>query len=179
MAKRAGGVSLWRRVTNYVKHDLREIVWPRPMDDPPGTTSVFEGLTARDHARVWSNAWREYKRGWRWYFGEPESDREERIAREKAEGTHVEDEYEALDREEFEALKEEAGRMAAAGKAMGHDGWKHQLQMFYRTRGKVYTRSIAEFVKGYREGMAESTLRSRMAQQGEEEEPPPPPPPRK
>ena len=63
MAKRAGGVSLWRRVTNYVKHDLREIVWPRPMDDPPGTTSVFEGLTARDHARVWSNAWREYKRG--------------------------------------------------------------------------------------------------------------------
>eukprot|EP00982_Pelagococcus_subviridis_P006219 30017-Pelagococcus_subviridis.AAC.8 len=50
--------------------------------------------------------------------------------------------------------------------------------MFYRTRGKVYTRSIAEFVKGYREGMAESTLRSRMAQQGEEEEPPPPPPPR-
>ena len=72
MTRRATNVV--RRVVDYVRRDFREIVWPRPMEDPPGTRYAKD-LSVQQHARAFREALRMYTEGWRWYNGEPEKER--------------------------------------------------------------------------------------------------------
>ena len=53
------------------------------MPDLPGTRYLTD-LTLRQHLRVLRQAAREYLDGWRWYNGEPEKERKERLAAERA-----------------------------------------------------------------------------------------------
>jgi len=76
-------LSAWRQFSNYLRHDFREIVWPRSMPDPPGTRYITE-LSLTQHAQVWREAMRAYADGWRWYHGEPEAEKAKRRAEEKA-----------------------------------------------------------------------------------------------
>ena len=165
-AERAARVAMPRRVANvfrrlrhYVKHDLREIVWPRPMPDPPGTRYLTD-LTLRQHLQVLRQAAREYIDGWRWYNGEPEKERKERLAAERAaRGEAARDDYEEPedeyrpDPEDTTTFRDELGRMYGAGAKVGVDGWRRQLRSFYETRGVAYMNAMKEFVTGYKEGI--------------------------
>ena len=43
-------LKLWRRASNYVRHDLREIVAPSSLPDPPG-------LPDDPPPRTWAESW--------------------------------------------------------------------------------------------------------------------------
>lgn len=192
-AERAARVAMPRRVANvfrrlrhYVKHDLREIVWPRPMPDPPGTRYLTD-LTLRQHLQVLRQAAREYIDGWRWYNGEPEKERKERLAAERAaRGEAARDDYEEPedeyrpDPEDTTTFRDELGRMYGAGAKVGVDGWRRQLRSFYETRGVAYMNAMKEFVAGYKEGIEKAAEPMQLEEDeevgaAESAEPSPPP----
>jgi hypothetical protein len=156
MPRRAANV--FRAMARYVTRDLREIVWPRAMPDPPGTRYPTD-LTLRQHLKVWREAAGMYVEGWRWFNGEPEKEREERLAALRAErGQAAEDETAdeyRLDPEDTTTFKDELGSMVRAGARVGADGWRHRFRSFYETRGAAYMNAAKEFVAGYKEGVAE------------------------
>lgn len=159
MAKR----SLWRRFSDYVRHDFRDIAWPRPMPDPPGTKYISDLPLAR-HLQVWREAYRKYADGWRWYNGEPEDvkarrEAEERAARaeEDASARAADSDGYAPDPDDGTTFKDEFGRIVQVGKEVGFQGWKRQVEYFYRTRGAAYMNAMKEFVAGYKEGVREAT----------------------
>lgn len=59
MSYRQKARSLWRRLRNYVRNDLREIVLPRPMPDPPDYVPPRK-LTWKDYRRAITAANRQY-----------------------------------------------------------------------------------------------------------------------
>ena len=165
MAKR----SAWRRLSDYIRHDFSEIVWPRSMPDPPGTRYITE-LSLKRHAQVWRDAIREYTSGWRWYHGEPEEDKAKRRAEERAARAAAGDESGSSggggggdgpdgytpDPDDNTTFKDEFGRMIRVGQQVGFQGWKQQIQHFYQTRGRAYRDAMKEFVAGYKEGVREA-----------------------
>ena len=162
MTRRATNVV--RRVVDYVRRDLREIVWPRPMEDPPGTRYTKD-LSVQEHARAFREALRMYTEGWRWYNGEPEKERRERIAAERAasgEDASASGDYDEAvddwrpDPDDTTTMKDELGRIYGAGARVGADGWRRELRRFYETRGVAYMDAMNQFVAGYKEGVAQA-----------------------
>ena len=162
MTRRATNVV--RRFVDYVRRDLREIVWPRPMDDPPGTRHLKD-LSVQEHARAFREALRMYTDGWRWYNGEPDKERRERIAAERAasgEDASASGDYDDAvdvwkpDPDDNTTVKDELGRIYGAGARVGADGWRRELRRFYETRGVAYMDAMNQFVAGYKEGVAQA-----------------------
>lgn len=161
MTRRA--MNVVRRAVDYLRRDLREIVWPRPMDDPPGTTYIKD-MSVQEHARAFRESLRMYADGWRWYNGEPERERRERVAAERAAsgvGASAEDgehgdvvDHWKPDPEDDTTMRDELGRMYGAGSRVGADGWRRELRRFYETRGVAYMDAMKQFVAGYKEGVA-------------------------
>lgn len=153
--------SAWRRFSDYVRHDLREIVWPRPMPDPPNTRYITD-LSFKQHVLVWRDAIRAYADGWRLYHGEPEAEKAKRRAEERA--ARAEDAGDPADGpdgyvpdpDDDTTFKDEFGRIIRVGRQVGFQGWKQQIQHFYQTRGRAYRDAMKEFVAGYKEGIREA-----------------------
>ena len=123
MMKRGVASAVARRAWDYLRYDFREIVWPRPMDDPPGTR-YMKDLSLQEHARAFREALRMYTEGWRWYNGEPEKERRERIAAERAasgEDASASGDYDEAvddwrpDPDDTTTMKDELGRIYGAG----------------------------------------------------------------
>lgn len=162
MTRRA--TNIVRHVVDYVRRDLREIVWPRPMDDPPGTR-YLKDMSVQEHARAFRETLRMYTDGWRWYNGEPERERRERVAAERlasgedasTSGEHDDagDDWKP-DPDDTSTMKDELGRIYGAGARVGADGWRRELRRFYETRGVAYMDAMKQFVAGYKEGVAQA-----------------------
>ena len=75
MMKRGVASAVARRAWDYLRYDFREIVWPRPMPDPPGKFPQISSMSPGEHLKCWRDGIGSYLDGWRWYNGEPKKER--------------------------------------------------------------------------------------------------------
>lgn len=85
MMKRGVASAVARRAWDYLRYDFREIVWPRPMPDPPGKFPQISSMSPGEHLKCWRDGIGSYLDGWRWYNGEPKKERQARLERERQE----------------------------------------------------------------------------------------------
>ncbi|KAK9908489.1 hypothetical protein WJX75_008593 [Coccomyxa subellipsoidea] len=120
----------WKRIRNYVKYDLREIIAPSSLPYPPGEEPPEKGW--KDFFQTLRLATRDYIDTWK--SEEPKSDQE-------PQGQGEQDET---------PLSEDLAGVARSGAA----NLKPMLQQLYRTRAAAYQEAVSSFVQGYREGFA-------------------------
>ena len=80
-----------------------------------------------------------YTEGWRWYNGEPEKERRERIAALRAaSGEDAAGDYDEVvddwrpDPDDTTTMKDELG-IYGSRRRVGADGWRRELRRFYET----------------------------------------------
>mmetsp|Transcript_14382 Transcript_14382/g.43462 ORF Transcript_14382/g.43462 Transcript_14382/m.43462 type:complete len:230 (-) Transcript_14382:332-1021(-) len=123
---------VWRRVSNYLKNDLREIVAPSSLPNPPGW---------KDNSpppRTWAENWTLFKQGIRaygdtWRPKKPEKEDDETVA----------------ESPEAKQLKEDFAYIARGGA----EGVRPYLQRLYAARVATMQAAGREFVDGYRDGL--------------------------
>ncbi|CAL5229573.1 g12929 [Coccomyxa viridis] len=121
----------FRRVQQYIKHDIKEIVAPSALPEPPGEEAWR--LTAAE-------IWKAVRLGTRDYLDTFRKEKKEQVAGGLKESGP----------EEPPIIDELLG--AAKG---GAQSVKPLLQNLYRTRASAYQRAVRSFVEGYREGLVE------------------------
>lgn len=152
--------ALLARLLEYARRDVREIVWPRPMDDPPWYKAQrSRKLTLEEHREIWVKALGMWRESWANVFRRQEeapstSASEEARGRPDGNGEASTSANEVEDRsldDEGRLLADEAKRAVRAGKA----GFKPLVTYLYETRGRAYRDGVREFIKAYREGFKE------------------------
>jgi hypothetical protein len=175
MTKRGVAGALARRAWDYLRNDLREIVWPRPMPDPPGKFPRISSMSAGEHLACWWDGITSYVDGWRWYNGEPKREREARLERERRERIARGEAEAAADAgraewdQDLDGVAEELEGMLKAGKRVGLEAWKVQFKHFYKTRMAAYREGVKEFIEGYKEGRAEALKPVELTEEEKEE----------
>eukprot|EP00887_Chlorella_sp_A99_P002635 scaffold6.g2635.t1 len=136
--------ALARRAADWLRHDLREIVAPSSLPDPPGyvpapRTSLLKWLRILRHAgRAYVDTWDSRK-----LEAKRRELRGEAAAAETAEGSA---------RQEFKDL---AAEFAAAAKG-GSAAMKPFLVNLYQTRAAAYRDAVRQFIEGYKEGFQQA-----------------------
>ena len=175
MTKRGVAGALARRAWDYLRNDFREIVWPRPMPDPPGKFPRISSMSAGEHLACWWDGITAYVDGWRWYNGEPKKEREARLERERRERIARGEAEAAADAgraewdQNLDGVAEELEGMLKAGKRVGLEAWKVQFKHFYKTRMAAYREGVKEFIEGYKEGRAEALKPVELTEEEKEE----------
>lgn len=151
-----------RRLITYIRRDLREIVAPSSLPDPPcATANAPAGPRASPLARAAQGS-AAYFDTWR----RPAKEEEEEEAKETADAapsTLTDDHRRAAVR-------------AAAAAARHADDIKPALRALYETRVTAYRDAVASFADGFREGVARGGLVGGGPDDGA---PPPDPPPKR
>eukprot|EP00884_Botryococcus_braunii_P012915 jgi/Botrbrau1/21624/Bobra.43_1s0026.1 len=122
---------LWRGLLNYVRYDLREIILPRPMPDPPDFVPERK-LSLKDYLEIIKATNRRYMESWK----SPPKEEPQGKATEAPTGnepTFWED-------------------LSAAAKG-GAQTLTPFLKKVYASRTVAYRDSVRSFVEGYREGL--------------------------
>ncbi|BDA45108.1 hypothetical protein COCOBI_06-5880 [Coccomyxa sp. Obi] len=117
----------WRRVRNYIKYDLREIIAPTSLPYPPGEEPP--GNEWKDFFQTLRLATRDYLDTWK---SEKPEKKQQTVEQEKS------------------PLSEDLVGVARSGA----ESVKPVLQQLYRTRAAAYQEAVRSFVQGYREGFA-------------------------
>jgi len=154
-----GARALLARLVEYARRDAREIVWPRPMDDPPWYKAQrSRKLTLDEHREIWIKALGMWRESWANVFRRQEtpSTRATEETRGRDDGnadasTSTNDVEDNSLNDEGRLLADEAKRTVRAGKA----GFKPLVTYLYETRGRAYRDGVREFIKAYREGFTE------------------------
>ena len=149
------------RAVRWAREDFPEIVWPRPMDDPPRYVEErrarrMHKLTMDEHREVWTKAFGMWRESWANVFRRQNArtaseDAETRETIEEAPSTSGEEREERTLDKEGELLAGEAKRAMRAGRA----GFKPLVTYLYETRGRAYRDGVREFIQAYREGFKE------------------------
>lgn len=134
----------WTRIKRYFAHDFKEIVWPSPMEDPPGTVAeVRRKLTLRENLECIRDGTKDYLEGWKVSLG---------MDKKKGEETDQAENRTDRSKEEWHEDAEVAAKLGAIRTA---EGIKPILQRLYFTRLSIYKEAVQNFVEGYREGLRE------------------------
>lgn len=143
----------WTRLKRYFAHDFKEIVWPSPMDDPPGTVvEVERRLTLRENLECVRDGTKDYLEGWKVSLGLDKRKKEEKTPNDQ----------EARENQSQEDL-EVTAKLGAIRTA---EGIKPILQKLYFTRLSVYKEAVQNFIEGYREGLR-AELKSKQEGKGD------------
>ena len=149
--KRGVASAVARRAWDYLRYDFREIVWPRPMPDPPGKFPQISSMSPGEHLKCWRDGIGSYLDGWRWYNGEPKKERAARLERERQERIARGESEAELDAgradwdQDLDGLTEELEGVVKAGKRVGTEAWKVHFKHFYKSRMTAYRDGIREF----------------------------------
>ncbi|CAL8469150.1 g8691 [Coccomyxa elongata] len=117
----------WRRVRDYIKYDLREIIAPTSLPYPPGEEPP--GNERENFLQILRLATRDYLETWK-------SEEPEKIQQ--------------TEEQQETPLSEDLVGVAKSGA----ESVKPVLQQLYRTRAAAYQEAVRSFVQGYREGFA-------------------------
>lgn len=144
-------LSKLQRVRAYVVYDLRDIVWPRPLPDPPGVSATEGGgrsLTIRQMYEMLKRGLHRYAMTWKVERGRKDEEKG------KEEGG-------PRGGKEEEVLLDDAAGAARAGSKVV----TALVQNSYKERLLSYREAVKEFIVGYKEG-----FREEMAEVEKEEE---------
>jgi hypothetical protein len=175
MMKRGVASAVARRAWDYLRYDFREIVWPRPMPDPPGKFPQISSMSPGEHLKCWRDGIGSYLDGWRWYNGEPKKERAARLERERQERIARGESEAELDAgradwdQDLDGVTEELEGVVKAGKRVGTEAWKVHFKHFYKSRMTAYRDGIREFIEGYKEGRDEALKPIELTEEEEEE----------
>jgi hypothetical protein len=141
-----GSPSLLRRAVRYLRHDLREIIAPTSIPNPPGYVppppqSLGERwATVRGACRAYIDSWDSKKL-------------EAELRRRRGQDPNKTDAQE--DAETAAELAALAAEVKAATAGGGTALWPH-LQRLYKTRVRAYGVAVQQFIEGYKEGFREA-----------------------
>ncbi|KAI7844053.1 hypothetical protein COHA_002197 [Chlorella ohadii] len=127
-----------RAASNWVRHDLREILFPSSIPTPPGIEEEHEQRPRRNWPKLFVRVCRRYVETW-----DSAKMRAERAARDEAAGVAAEQRRE----EEGPTLGEEFA-LAAKG---GTQALKPFLANLYQSRARSYRDAVQQFVQGYKQ----------------------------
>ncbi|XP_068646563.1 uncharacterized protein [Aristolochia californica] len=136
--------TVWRKVSDYVRYDLKEIAFPSSLPDPPHIQKQRK-LTLKEWFHVLKKASRLYAASWVRDIG-PDlrpDDYKDEWAEEKSNGADGK-----TRRREPSALED----LAVAAKG-GMETLRPALQRVYMTRASAYSDALKSFVQGYQEGI--------------------------
>ncbi|KAK9867519.1 hypothetical protein WJX84_005468 [Apatococcus fuscideae] len=140
----------WRRVVRYLQQDLREILVPTSLPDPPGYTPARK-LGWKERVEVVQEATQDYVDSWKALRSEPGDDSQ------------------VADKEPEAPIKDELAAVARGGAK----SIQPYLQKMYQTRASAYRDAVQEFVKGYREGYAaDAESQQQVSKQQQQQQPP-------
>lgn len=141
-----GKSNVVKRAYRYVRYDIREILFPSSIPNPPGYVPP-EPTSLRERAEIITSAFRLYIDSWNSKKLEAQL-RQQRGEPEDVPGTPERE-------EDAEDLKQLAAELKDTAKGGAHVLWPH-LQHLYKTRAKAYREAVKQFIEGYKEGFQES-----------------------
>lgn len=139
---------VWRKVSNYVRYDLKEIAFPSSLPDPPHL-KPRKKLTWPEWLEVLKKASKLYVESWKRDISDEIDVLEGRAPPPKT-GNGSTTENGGRDREPS-TLEDVA--VAARG---GMETLRPVLQRIYMTRATAYKDALKNFIQGYQEGISET-----------------------
>ncbi|KAJ8534053.1 hypothetical protein K7X08_007377 [Anisodus acutangulus] len=139
---------VWRKVSDYVRYDLREIAFPSSLPDPPHFKKRRK-LTLKERYLVLKEASRLYAASCVRDIG-PEHWPNEHKKKRELDGELDE---ENGNRKEKESSTLEDLAVAARG---GMETLRPALQRIYLTRASAYKDALKSFIQGYQEGIQQT-----------------------
>jgi hypothetical protein len=147
-------LSTFSKLSRYFKNDLKDIVWPDTMPNPPNY--VEKKYTMKEHFQIWKKALQLYGESWKREFGEDDA----LSSTARTQGTrkyHDKGETEKTnnndddDNNNSSSLGSELSELAHTAKS----GWRPLVKYLYETRGIAYRDGVREFIKEYKNGYQE------------------------
>ena len=146
-------LSTFSKLSRYFKNDLKDIVWPDTMPNPPNY--VEKKYTMKEHFQIWKKALQLYGESWKREFGEDDAlsstarTQGTRKYRDKGETEKTNNNDD--DNNNSSSLGSELSALAHTAKS----GWRPLVKYLYETRGIAYRDGVREFIKEYKNGYQE------------------------
>ncbi|KAK1353092.1 Embryo defective [Heracleum sosnowskyi] len=137
---------VWRKVSDYIRYDLKEIAFPSSLPDPPHFKKRRK-LTWKERYLVLKEASRLYCASWVRDIG-PDlrpNDYKKEWDEDKSDGVDV------INKQKEPSTLEDLA-IAARG---GMEALRPALQRVYMTRASAYRDGLKSFIQGYQEGIKE------------------------
>ncbi|PIA28159.1 hypothetical protein AQUCO_07200065v1 [Aquilegia coerulea] len=132
---------VWRKVSDYVRYDLKEIAFPSSLPDPPNIKKRRK-LTWKEHYLVVKEASRLYAASWVRDIGPDLRPNDYKDYEENGDKSHGNKEKEPSTLEDL--------AVAARG---GMETLRPALQRVYMTKASSYRDALKSFIQGYQEGI--------------------------
>ncbi|XP_077230541.1 embryo defective 2735 [Tasmannia lanceolata] len=136
---------VWRKLSDYVRYDLKEIAFPSSLPDPPHIKKRRK-LTWKERYYVLKEASRLYAASWVRDIGpdlRPNDYKKDEESADKPDEANS-----TINRKEPSTLEDLA--VAARG---GMETLRPALQRVYMTRASAYRDALKSFIQGYQEGI--------------------------
>ncbi|KAL3839314.1 hypothetical protein ACJIZ3_023905 [Penstemon smallii] len=153
-----------RKISDYVRYDLREIIYPSSLPDPPHLKKRRE-ITWKERFLVLKEASRLYAASWVRDIGpelRPNDYKKKEESEDKSNGENG-----ATNAKDPSTLEDLA--VAARG---GMDTLKPALQRVYMTRASAYRDALKSFIEGYQEGIQQAMEKKEDAKSEPRDDPP-------
>ncbi|KAK4345808.1 hypothetical protein RND71_035984 [Anisodus tanguticus] len=139
---------VWRKVSDYVRYDLKEIAFPSSLPDPPHFKKRRK-LTLKERYLVLKEASRLYAASCVRDIG-PELRPNEHKKKRELDGE--------LDEENGNRKEKESSTLEDLGKIPygGMETLRPALQRVYLTRASAYKDALKSFIQGYQEGIQQT-----------------------
>ncbi|XP_055809156.1 uncharacterized protein LOC129877660 [Solanum dulcamara] len=154
---------VWRKVSDYVRYDLKEIAFPSSLPDPPHFKKRRK-LTLKERYLVLKEASRLYAASWVRDIG-PELRPNDYKKKREIEGELGEDNGNGKEKEPS-TLEDLA--VAARG---GMETLRPALQRVYMTRASAYKDALKSFIQGYQEGIQQTMEKAKDSKSSEDIDP--------
>ncbi|KAH9287999.1 hypothetical protein KI387_032116, partial [Taxus chinensis] len=136
-------MQVWRKFSNYVRHDLKEIAFPSSLPDPPHIQPRRK-LTFKEWLEVLQKASRLYVLSWKRDISDEIDVLEGRTPQGKTENGQKEG------KGEYEREPSTLEDIAVAARG-GMETLRPVLQRVYMTRASAYKDALKNFIEGYKE----------------------------
>uniref|UniRef100_A0A3Q7IMI2 Embryo defective 2735 n=2 Tax=Solanum lycopersicum TaxID=4081 RepID=A0A3Q7IMI2_SOLLC len=136
---------VWRKVSDYVRYDLKEIAFPSSLPDPPHFKKRRK-LSLKERYLVLKEASRLYAASWVRDIGPELRPNDYKKKRE------IEGELDGNGKEKEPSTLEDLA-VAARG---GMETLRPALQRVYMTRASAYKDALKSFIQGYQEGIQQT-----------------------
>ncbi|MCE3052036.1 hypothetical protein HAX54_051442, partial [Datura stramonium] len=150
---------VWRKVSDYVRYDLKEIAFPSSLPDPPHIKKRRK-LTLKERYLVLKEASRLYAASWVRNIG-PELRPNDYKKKREFEG-ELDEENGSRKEKEPSTLEDLA--VAARG---GMETLRPALQRVYMTRASAYKDALKSFIQGYQEGIQQTMEKTKDSKSSE------------
>ena len=149
---RREGLSTFSKLSRYFKKDVKDIIWPDTMPNPPNY--VEKKYTIKQHFLIWKKALELYGKSWKREIGEGEDGAMKSAARTHGAGNDRDkrENDKKHDDSSSPSLGSELNELAHTAKS----GWRPLVKHLYETRGIAYRDGVREFIKEYRIGYREA-----------------------